>query len=301
MIKLHTEQPKIIVVGSSSIDLVINTEKYPKPDETIMASKTESFFGGKGANQAVGTARLGASVYFVSCVGMDPMGQQIMRNLKEQGINVAFVGESENTETGTAYVTAADNKNAIVVVPAANYDLTPKHIDNAEKFFDTADMILIQLEIPMQVVEHTIRLAKKYQVPVGIYASPAAKLSEEIIDYATFIVAKNEELPVIFGTEDTEALYQRFPNKLLGRDNANCTTYFNGEEMKKFGQEDIQTTYKMGMGDAFTSGFAIAYCHKNPVEDCVKFGNRISLEVSKVRGSQRGLPLLKDLNISNEN
>lgn len=292
--KFTSHQPKIIVVGSSSIDLVINTEKYPKPNETILASKTESFFGGKGANQAVGTARLGANVYFVGCVGMDPMGQQVLRHLVEEGVNVAFVGESENYPTGTAYVTASENKNAIVVVPAANHDLQRKHVDNCEKYLQTADMILLQLEIPMNIVEYTVELAKRYNIPVGIYAAPASRLCAEVIHYASFIVAKSADLSIIFGEDSQEQLMKKYPNKLFLRDNSNCTIYFDGNSINKYGETDIQIVNKMGMGDGFTSGFAIAYCHQNSIEECVKFGNEISHQVSKERGSQRSLPYLKD-------
>ena len=93
------EQPKIIVVGSSSIDLVLTTDRLPKPNETVLAQKSENFFGGKGANQAVAAARLGASVYFISCVGMDPLGQQIMRNLVDEGVNVGYVFEAEDADS----------------------------------------------------------------------------------------------------------------------------------------------------------------------------------------------------------
>ena len=118
--RFSSDQPKIIVVGSSSIDLVLNVPKYPAQNETILATKVESFFGGKGANQAVGTSRLGASVYFVGAVGMDPFGQQIMRNLKDEGVNVGYTHESLDYPSGTAYVTAAENRNTIIVVPSAN-------------------------------------------------------------------------------------------------------------------------------------------------------------------------------------
>lgn len=293
--KFTSYQPKIFVVGSSSIDLVINTENYPKPNETVMATKTESFFGGKGANQAVATSRLGASVYFTGCVGMDPMGQQVLRNLVEEGVNVAFVGESEHNNTGTAYVTASENKNAIVVVPAANHDLEKRHIDNAEKYLQNADIILLQLEIPMNIVEHTVQIARKHKIPVGIYAAPAAKLCGEVLDYASFIVAKHNDLPTIFGNQSEELLLKKYPNKLFLRDETNCTTYFNGSEIKKIGETDIQIVNKMGMGDAFTSGFSVAYCHKNPIEECVQFGNKIALKVAENRGSQQGLPYLKDI------
>lgn len=291
---ITSEQPKIIVVGSSSIDLVLNTHHLPKQNETVMAEKSESFFGGKGANQAVGTSRLGASVYFIGCVGMDPFGQQILRNLVDEGVNVGFVSENEEVATGTAYVTAAEGINSIVVVPASNFCLKIAQIVEAEKFFTTADLVLVQLEIPMEVVEFTVDLAKSNNKKIGIYASPAKKLSEEMIENASFIVAKSNELSIVFGDEKREQILRKYPNKLFVRDDSNSTTYFNGSEMKYYRNDHDSVLHKMGMGDAFTSGFAVALCHQNSVDDCVKFGNDVSLKVAKNRGSQSGLPYLKD-------
>lgn len=293
---LKPDQPKIIVVGSCSIDLVLNTEKFPQPTETVIAQKSESFFGGKGANQAVGTARLGASVYFVGSVGMDPYGQQIMRNLVDEGVNVGFITESEEAPTGTAYCTVSNGMSSIVVVPAANYCLKKKHIDGVARYFDSADLVLLQLEIPMEVVEYTARMAKKHGTKVGIYAAPGKRLSPEIIEMADFIVAKSNELGVIFGDENRDHILKNFPNKVFVRDDTNSTTYFNGSEKRYFRNDHDDVLHKMGMGDAFTSGFAVAMCHGNSVEDCVKFGNSVSLKVAKNKGSQGGLPYLKDLN-----
>lgn len=291
---ITSEQPKIIVVGSSSIDLVLNTNHLPKPNETVMAEKSENFFGGKGANQAVGTARLGASVYFIGCVGMDPFGQQILRNLVDEGVNVGFVAETEDGATGTAYVVSSEGINSIVVVPASNYCLEPKDVAEAEKYFSTADLVLIQLEIPMDVVEFTVELAKKNSKKVGIYASPAKKLSAEVIENASFIVAKSDELSLVFGEDQREEILKKYPNKLFVRDDSNSTTYYNGSEMKYYRNDHDSVLHKMGMGDAFTSGFAVALCHQNTIDECVKFGNDVSLKVAKNRGSQSGLPYLKD-------
>lgn len=292
---LSSEQPKILVIGSSTVDLVLNTDHIPQPNETLIANKVENFFGGKGANQAVGTSRLGASVHLISCVGMDPHGQQVLRNLVDEGVNVGFVAETETADTGTAYVTTSQGRNTIVVVPAANYDLRPAHINEAERIFSTNDLVLLQLEIPLETAEHAAKLAKKYNVKLGIYAAPANKLSAEILDYAAFIVAKRNEMGIIFGEESPEEILKKYPNKLFLRDDTNSTTYFNGAEMKYFRNDHDEVSHKMGMGDAFTSGFAVALCHGNDIENCVKFGNKVSLKVAKNRGSQSGLPYLKDL------
>ncbi|KFF03990.1 ribokinase [Chryseobacterium luteum] len=289
-----SEQPKIIVVGSSSIDLVLETEKIPQTNETVLAVNSDSYFGGKGANQAVGTARLGASVYFIGCVGMDPLGQQIMRNLVGENVNVGFVYETDAESTGTAYVTTSNGNAAIVVVPAANKCLSIQHIEDADRYFHTVDLILVQLEVAMEVVEYTIRKAKKYGKKVGLYASPAMKISEGIIENVDFIVAKSSELHTVFGEEKREEILKKYFNKVFVRDDTNSTIYFDGTEMKYYRNDKDETVYKMGMGDAFTSGFAVALCHGNSIEDCVKFGNEVSSRVSGGKGSQTGLPRMSD-------
>ncbi|KPE49874.1 ribokinase [Chryseobacterium indologenes] len=289
-----SEQPKIIVVGSSSIDLVLETEKLPQPNETVLAVNSDSYFGGKGANQAVGTARLGASVYFVGCVGMDPLGQQIMRNLVSENVNVGFVHETDREATGTAYVTTSNGNAAIVVVPAANKCLGIEHIEEADRYFHTADLVLVQLEVAMETVEYTVRKAKKYGRKVGLYASPAVKLSDELIENADFIVAKSSELYILFGEEQREEVLKKYFNKVFVRDDTNSTIYFDGTEMKYYRNDKDETVYKMGMGDAFTSGFAIALCHGNSIQECVKFGNEVSSRVSRGKGSQTGLPRMSD-------
>ncbi|WP_068944416.1 ribokinase [Chryseobacterium timonianum] len=289
-----SEQPKIIVVGSSSIDLVLETDKLPSPNETVLAVNSESYFGGKGANQAVGTARLGASVYFIGCVGMDPLGQQIMRNLVGESVNVGFVHETDKESTGTAYVTTSQGNAAIVVVPAANKYLNKSHIDEADRYFHTSDLVLVQLEVSMDVVEYTVRKAKKYGKKVGLYASPAMRVNDEILEMVDFIVAKSNELFIIFGEEKREEVLKKYFNKVFVRDDTNSTIYFDGTEMKYYRKNKEKTVYKMGMGDAFTSGFAIALCHGNSVEECVKFGNEVSSRVSGGKGSQTGLPRISD-------
>lgn len=292
--KFSSEQPKIIVVGSSSIDLVLETNKLPLPNETVLAVNSDSYFGGKGANQAVGASRLGASVYFIGCVGMDPLGQQIMRNLVNENVNVGFVYETDREATGTAYVTASEGDAVIVVVPAANKCLATEHIEAADRYFQTSDLVLVQLEVSMEVVKYTIEKAKKYGKKVGLYASPAMRLNEQILENVDFVVAKSTELYTIFGEDQREEVLKKYFNKVFVRDDTNSTIYFDGTEMKYYRNDKDRTVFKMGMGDAFTSGFAVALCHGNSIEECVKFGNEVSARVSVKTGSQTGLPKLSD-------
>lgn len=293
--KLSNIKPQIVVVGSSSIDLVLKTSKIPTANNTVLAENLKSFLGGKGANQAIATSRLGAQTSLVSRVGMDPYGQQVLRNLNDEDVNVAYVVEDEDEDTGTAYVTASDEGNAITVVPAANYNLSPKNIDDAEKYLLTADLILTQMEIPLKAVEYLFKKAKRLNKKIGIYAAPASRLSDEIIDYATFIVAKSTDLEIIFGEGNHEDIMKHLPNKLFVRDGANSTSYSDGSEMKYFRKNPSTEAHSMGLGDAFTSGFSIALLHGNSIEDCVKFGNEVSLKAADYRGSQKGLPFLEEM------
>ncbi|WP_267401766.1 MULTISPECIES: ribokinase [unclassified Chryseobacterium] len=292
--KFSSEQPKIIVIGSCSIDLVLETEKLPSANETVLSYNSDSYFGGKGANQAVGAARLGASVYFIGCVGMDPLGQQIMRNMVSENVNVGFVYETDKDSTGTAYVTTSGGDAAIVVVPAANQYLTKDHVEAADKYFHTVDLVLVQLEAPMDVVEYAVKKTKRFGKKIGLYASPGAKLSEYVLENVDFIIAKSSELHIIFGEEQREEVLKKYFNKVFLRDDTNATIYFDGTEMKYFRNDGDKTVHKMGMGDAFTSGFAVALCHQNSIEECVKFGNEVSSRVAEKKGSQTGLPRVSD-------
>jgi len=286
--------PQIVVVGSSSIDLILNTSKIPTANNTVLANGLKSFLGGKGANQAIATSRLGARTALISRVGMDPYGQQVLRNLDDEDVNVAYVVEDNDEDTGTAYVNASDEGNAITVVPAANYNLSPNDINEAEKYLLTADLILTQLEIPIKTVEFLFKKAKSLGKKIGIYAAPASRLSDEIIDYASFIVAKSTDLETLFGEGNHDEIIKHLPNKLFVRDGANSTSYFDGSEMKYFRKDPSSQAHNMGLGDAFTSGFSIALLHGNSIEDCVKFGNEVALKAADYRGSQKGLPYLKD-------
>jgi ribokinase len=293
--KLSNTKSQIVVVGSSSIDLVLRTAKIPTANDTVLANNLTSYLGGKGANQAIATSRLGAHTSLVSCIGMDPYGQQVLRNLDDEEVDVTYVFEDEDEDTGTAYVTASAEGNAITVVPAANYNLSSANIDEAEKCIAAADLILTQMEIPAKTVEYLFSKAKKLNKKIGIYAAPASRLSDEIINYASFIVAKSTDLELIFGEGNHEDIMKHLPNKLFVRDGANSTSYFDGSEMKYFRKNPSTEAHSMGLGDAFTSGFSIALLQGNSIEDCVKFVNEVALKAADYRGSQKGLPFLDEM------
>jgi len=167
-------------------------------------------------------------------------------------------------------------------------------VEAADKYFHTVDLILLQLEVSMKVIEYTVKKAKKYGKKVGLYASPAQRLDDYVLDNVDFIILKSNELHIVFGEDKADDILKKYFNKVFVRDDVNSTVYFDGTEMKYCRNDKDNTVHKMGMGDAFTSGFAVALCHKNSIEECVKFGNEVSAKVSAKKGSQTGLPRVSD-------
>jgi ribokinase len=162
---------KLVVIGSSSIDLVVTAHKRPEKGETIIGESFKTVPGGKGANQAVAAARLGAEVYMVGCVGEDEFGRIILDNFKKNGVHTDYVEPVTHVETGTAHITLAEGDNSIIVVEGANKYVTPDYIEKAMEVISAADMVLIQQEIPEATVEYVAEICQSK----GIIKSGAGK------------------------------------------------------------------------------------------------------------------------------
>src|ERR1700722_2665065 len=145
---------KVLVVGSINMDLVVETRTFPRLGETLFGTAFATHPGGKGANQAVAAARLGASVTMIGRVGSDTFGRELKTGLEAEGIDTRWVSETSSVSTGVASITVCDADNAIIVVSGANALLTPADLDAAETAFAETDVALPQLEVPLATVEH---------------------------------------------------------------------------------------------------------------------------------------------------
>src|SRR5262245_55570404 len=153
-------QARICVVGSSNIDLTFRAPRLPRPGETLAGRSCQLGFGGKGANQAVMAARLGAQVTMVTKVGRDVFGEQTLRNYRDQGIDTTHISIDAQRPTGTAVIVVDDDaRNCIVVVPGANFGLSPDDVSRAAAAIAAADLLLCQLEVPLQTTLEAFRLA----------------------------------------------------------------------------------------------------------------------------------------------
>ncbi len=154
---------KIIVVGSSNTDMVIKADHIPAPGETVLGGKFFMNPGGKGANQAVAVARLGGDVIFITKIGRDVFGVELLKKFKKEGINTEFAAIHKSKPSGVALITLGNNaENSIVVSPGANNKLKKKNINKALDEIKKADIILIQLEIPLKIVTRVIAIAREY-------------------------------------------------------------------------------------------------------------------------------------------
>lgn len=202
-------QKTVLVIGSSNTDMVVKTEQFPVPGETVLGGVFLMNPGGKGANQAVAAARLGAKVVFITKVGKDLFGNSALEGFSKEGIDINHIRKTEDFASGVALITVnGHGENSIVVASGANMDLQPADIEN--EVFDSAEIILLQLEIPLDTVKYLIQKGKKSGKKVILNPAPASKLEDEFLDGLYLITPNETETHLITGIlpEDEESLHK---------------------------------------------------------------------------------------------
>src|SRR5690606_12278952 len=170
---------KILIIGSTNTDMVIRTDRFPKPGETILGTEFFMNQGGKGANQAVAAARLGGKVTFVSCVGDDLFGKNAVQSLVQEGVDVTYMQVDPNAPSGVAVITVDSvGENHIVVAPGANATFVPEDAKAVPSLMDTDTVLLLQLEIPIPTVQYLVTEAMQKNTRVVLNPAPAQQLSE---------------------------------------------------------------------------------------------------------------------------
>ncbi|MGI9602138.1 MAG: ribokinase [Acidimicrobiales bacterium] len=191
----------VVVVGSANLDLVVSVARHPKPGETVIGGDLRSIPGGKGANQATATARLGQATSFVGAVGDDDAGRRLRRSLGEAGVDTSRLGTVADTPTGTALITVADDgDNVIVVSPGANRTVSPTVIDEAGDALDQAAVVLLQLEVPLDAVTAAARRAGGLVV-LNPAPAPDQPLPSELLAHTDILVPNETELAALTGVD----------------------------------------------------------------------------------------------------
>ncbi|MGE7826420.1 ribokinase [Paenibacillus sp. NPDC093718] len=281
---------KIVVIGSASMDLVVTSTKRPGAGETVLGDSFKTVPGGKGANQAVAAARLGAEVTMIGCVGDDSFGETILSNLKSNGVITDHVEPVTGMESGTAHIILAEGDNSIVVVKAANDRITPDYVEQAAGVIKAADIVLIQQEIPEETVIHVSELCANYQVPLMLNPAPARPVPSVVIERAAYITPNEHEAAILFGDEPLGDVLRRYPNKLIVTEGKRGVRYFDGMQEVVVPGYKVEAVDTTGAGDTFNGAFAVALSEGMSIADSLRFANRAaSLSVMKF-GAQGGMP-----------
>ena len=198
-------KPRILVVGSFMMDLVASARRAPNLGETVIGFAFRTAPGGKGANQAVQAARLGAITDMVGCVGNDSFGREMIEALKSSGVDTSRVKVCEELPSGVGHIEIQDSpdgvQNRIIVVPGANYDLKPADLDWLKEGIKDYDMVIMQLELEMETIEYVARLAHDAGVPVMLNPAPAAALSDELLSCVTYLTPNETEAAMLTGAK----------------------------------------------------------------------------------------------------
>ncbi|MDQ0803252.1 ribokinase [Priestia megaterium] len=286
---------KVTVIGSSSMDLVVTSNIRPGAGETVLGESFKTVPGGKGANQAVAAARLGADVSMIGCVGEDHYGKAILENFKSNGVSVKNVKPVTYLDSGTAHIILAEGDNSIVVVKGANDYITPDYVEKAKEKIKDADIVLIQQEIPEETVEYVAQLCQELKVPLLLNPAPARPLKAEVIEQVSYITPNEHEAELLFEGKEKEEVLKQYPNKLFITEGKQGVRYFNGEKEVLVPSYQVETVDTTGAGDTFNAALAVALAEGMGFEKGIQFANRAaSLSVTKF-GAQGGMPTRKEV------
>jgi ribokinase len=273
--------PKILVLGSFNMDLITYVQRIPQIGETITDGLFQTAHGGKGSNQAVGAARLGADVSFIGCIGEDGFGRDALALWQVEGIDAQVQKVSEATGIASILVDA-NGENIIAVAPGANRQLTKSHIDSLESRIAEADVLMAQLEIPLDVIEYAFTLAKRHNTLIQLNPAPVRKGLEPLIALAD-IVTPNETEAQQLGNLPSE---KRIVTTLGGE----------GAHWREDGKEGRVPAYKVqvvdtvGGGDAFNAGLAVALGEGKSLPDAVQFANAVAALSVTRKGAASSMP-----------
>ncbi len=278
----------VVVVGSINQDVTVRTPRFPDPGETIVGS--DHFFGpgGKGANQAVAAARMGARTAMVGRVGDDGFGQDLTANLRSEGIDTSAVGVDENTSTGIAVITVDDAaENSIVGSLGANLQLTPGHLERHEHLIAEARVVLAQLEIPIETVMAAAEMTEGRFVLVP---APASDLPQRLLEHVDILVPNRGELAMLTGSDDVGSAATGLPCDVvvtLGGEGALLVANGESHHIAPFEVDPIDTT---GAGDAFAGALAASLAEGMGIREAAVIASAAGgLAVTKL-GAQSAIP-----------
>jgi ribokinase len=258
----ETPKPKIVVVGSTMIDLIAFTDRVPDAGETLVGERFQMGFGGKGANQAVMASLLGADVAMVNCLGNDAYGDMTLENFSAFGIDTAHVHRTEGASGVAPIWVEADGTNRIIIVPGANDALTPGQASAAVRSMPKVSVVVGQLEIPQSVTGAGFRTAREQGAVTILNPAPAATLNSELLEECTWLIPNEIEFGMLAGSEATaddalDSFAGRTGVRLLVTLGEDGVALVNEDgSVSRIPAQRTEAVDTTGAGDAFVGAFA---------------------------------------------
>ena len=285
---------RIAVIGSINMDMVLNVEHIPAVGETIIADGVNYHYGGKGANQAIAAARLGAEVTFFGCVGNDEFADKLVDNLKKNHVFTEYI-DRVGGSSGLAII-ASSTDNSIIVNSGANQKVDVEYVKKYEADILDNDIIIIQNEIPFASIELLVNILHANHKIIIYNPAPGDVRSFFMVNKVDYLTPNETETELIFGSNNYQRLIEQYPNKLILTLGEKGAAYFDGDKVKKIRSIDVDVVDTTGAGDTFNGAFAYALANDKELEDAVRFAVVASgLSVSK-NGAQEGIPTLEEVN-----
>lgn len=292
-------QPKLVVVGSTNADMVVQAPRIPRPGETVLGGTFTMIPGGKGANQAVAAARLGAHVTFVARVGTDAFGAQALNGFRAEGIDTSCVVQDPNSAHGVALILVdAQGENAIAVAPGANARLTPEDVDGAEDAIAESDGVLLQLEVPLPAVTRAVELARKHGKRVLLNPAPYTALPNSLLAQVDFLTPNETEAEMLLGGGEAGLSGVAGTAEELLRRGVGCVIVTLGgegclvvtpEEQFRIPGRYVAVVDTTAAGDQFSAALAVRLAEGASLKDAVRFAVAASAVSVTRLGAQSSL------------
>ena len=291
---------RICVVGCVNVDMVTRVDRFPSPGETIRGKSFGTFPGGKGANQAVALARLGASVDLVGAVGDDAFGKDYLERLAREGVGIEGIGAIGGATTGTATIeVAASGENHIVIVGGANDHVDRRYVEGHAPIIRRASLLLLQLEIAIDAVVAAVEIASESGIPVILDPAPARELPASLLARCRYLTPNEGEASLLSGVDaSTPDGLRRAAQRLLAQGVGRVIVKAGSRGAFVAGPDGFELVPAMpveaidtvGAGDTFNAGLAYALSRGDGLLDAVRFANVAAALSTTVVGAQGGMP-----------
>jgi len=295
----------ITVVGSINMDLTTYTSRIPSVGETILGTGFKMNPGGKGANQAVAAAKLGATVNMIGKVGEDYFSKPLLNNLEKNSVNTQYIKSESQISTSIASILVdASGNNCIVVSPGANMSLAPGDIQELSSVITSANVVLMQLEIPLETIIKTVEIAHKNHVLSVLNPAPAQKLPEEVLSKLDIIIPNETEIRILTGKPASTVEEIKTAAKDLLDTGVKIVVVTMGERGALLLSKDnsifepafqVNVVDTVAAGDAFIGGFTYAVSLNKSYDEALRWGNAAGALATTRYGSQLSLPDLRSV------